>query len=106
MIKKTINNQSLERALAILCAFLGEKHEMSLKELSLATSLSKSTVYRLCVTLIQFEFLKRDETSGKYSLGMKLFVLGGTLLSAFSLREAAAPHLSRLRNITGESVFI
>ncbi len=92
--------------MGILCAFSREQREMGLKDLSLAMDLSKSTVYRLCVTLVRFGFLRCDEVSGKYSLGLKLFDLGGIVFSSFSLREAAGTHLTRLRDRTGESVFL
>ncbi|BBO85964.1 IclR family transcriptional regulator [Desulfosarcina ovata subsp. sediminis] len=106
MSKENIHNRSLERALQILCSFTKERQALGLKEISLATALSKSTVYRLCVTLVQFDFLQYDEKKGKYSLGLKLFDLGGIVFSSFSLRKAADAHLTQLQESTGESVFL
>lgn len=106
MPKKEIYNRSLERALRILCSFSNEKHEMSLADLSKTLDLPKSTVYRLCDTLIKHDFLKYDEEKVKYSLGLKLFDLGGVVFSSFSLREAASYHLSQLQNKTKQTVFL
>ncbi|MFH1487665.1 MAG: IclR family transcriptional regulator, partial [Pseudomonadota bacterium] len=101
-----IYNQSLERALQILCAFSPEKRELNLVELSKGLNLPKSTVYRLCHTLVKFNFLTYNESSNRYSLGLKLFDLGNTVSSAFSIREAASIHLTGLGIKTRESVFL
>jgi len=106
MSKKEIYNRSLERALRILCAFSHEKREMSLVDLSTTLELPKSTVYRLCDTLVNHDFLKYDEEQVKYSLGLKLFDLGGVVFSSFSLREAASYHLSQLENKTKQTIFL
>jgi len=105
-IRNKIYNQSLERALLILCAFSPEKRELNLVELSKMLGLPKSTVYRLCHTLAKFNFLTYNENSNRYSLGLKLFDLGNTVSSAFSIREAASTHLTGLGTKTKESVFL
>jgi len=104
--RNRIYNQSLERALQILCAFSPEKRELNLVELSKMLNLPKSTVYRLCHTLVKFNFLTYKEGSNRYSLGLKLFDLGNMVSSAFSIREAASIHLTRLGIKTNESVFL
>jgi IclR family KDG regulon transcriptional repressor len=104
--KDKIYTRSLERALRILCAFSNEKREMSLAELSQSLSLPKSTAYRLCVTLTKYDFLKYDADQAKYTLGLKLFDLGGVVFSSFSLRDAASSHLTQLQHNTKESVFL
>ncbi len=104
--KKEIYNRSLERALQILCAFSFEKRALSLRELSQNLNLSKSTVYRLCSTLLKYGFLISNESSNKYSLGLRLFELGGVVFSSFSMRETASKHLTQLQADTGETVFL
>ena len=83
--KKQVYNRSLERALQILDAFSFEKRELSLGDLSRDLHLPKATVYRLCSTLIKYGYLKNNEDLHTYSLGLKLFILGGVILASFSL---------------------
>jgi DNA-binding IclR family transcriptional regulator len=69
-------------------------------------TLSKTTVLRLNSTLIKFDFLKYDQTSKQYSLGLKLFELGSVIFSSFSIRRVASPHLNRLQSKLGKTVFL
>lgn len=103
---KPIYNQSLERALQILCAFTPERRALGLKELSGELELPKSTVYRLCHTLTKFKFLNYDRHSNQYSLGVKVFDLASTVSSSLSLQEAASTHLTALGTETNETVFL
>jgi IclR family KDG regulon transcriptional repressor len=99
-------NRSLERALQILGAFSFETRELTLLELSSALSLSKSTVYRLASTLWRYGFLQYSETDKKYSLGPKLFELGGIVAASFSLRKTATPYVDELHSRLGKTVFL
>ena len=104
--KRKIFNRSLERALNILCAFSSQNSELKLTELSQTLGLPKSTVFRLCSTLLEYDFLRYDENQKSYSLGLKLFDLGGIVFSSFSLRKAASNPMAALRKKSGESVFL
>ena len=104
--KVVFYNRSLERALQILSAFSFEIQELALVELSNILNLSKSTVYRLASTLIKSDFLRYNEDSKKYSLGLKLFELGGVVAASFSLRKTASPYLDKLRAQLGKTVFL
>lgn len=106
MKPKKAYNRSLERALKILCVFSDERRDMNLSDLSRALDLPKSTVYRLCNTLAEYNFLKYDTNRAMYSLGLKLFDLGRVVLSSFSLREDAAPYLAGLQSRCGETAFL
>lgn len=75
-------------------------------ELSQNLGLPKSTVFRLCSTLVEYDFLRYDEKQKRYSLGLKLFDLGGIVSSSFSLRKAASNPMTGLRKKSGESVFL
>jgi IclR family KDG regulon transcriptional repressor len=99
-------NRSLERALQILGSFTFEKRELTLVELSSALKLSKSTVYRLASTLTDYGFLRYDERSKKYSLGLQLFELGSIVFASFSLRKTASPHLDELHSRLGRTIFL
>jgi IclR family KDG regulon transcriptional repressor len=104
--KTFFKNRSLERALKILRTFSFDSREMTLSEISEALTLSKSTVYRLASTLADFDFLRYDEKSKKYSLGLQLFKLGSIVYASFSLRKSAFSHLDQLHCSLGKTVFL
>ena len=104
--KESFYNRSLERALKILCAFNRARQELTLSQLSKILTLSKATASRLCSTLIKYDFLKYDQNSKNYSLGLKLFELGSILYSSFSIRRVASPHLSQLQSKLGKTTFL
>jgi IclR family KDG regulon transcriptional repressor len=99
-------NRSLERALRILCAFSIETQSLSLGEISKAVDLPRPTVFRLCSTLTKYDFLKYDSTAKRYSLGLKLFELGGVVFSSLSIRKIASPYLEQLQARVGKTTFI
>jgi IclR family KDG regulon transcriptional repressor len=105
-VRKSFNNRSLERSLQILCAFSVEKKELSLVELSQTLGIPKPTVYRLCSTLIQHDFLRYNGRDRRYSLGLRLFTLGAIVFSSFSVRKKASLYLTDLQSKTGETVFL
>jgi IclR family KDG regulon transcriptional repressor len=102
----TFYNRSLERALQILCAFNVETQQLSLGQLSKAVNLSKPTAFRLCSTLTKYDFLRYDFATKQYSLGLKLFELGGIVFASLSLRKIASSHLDQLQARLGKTTFL
>jgi DNA-binding IclR family transcriptional regulator len=100
------NNKSLERALQILRVFNVERPSFTLSELSETLAIPKTTVLRLCSTLVQYEFLRFKRDTKKYSLGLKLFELGSVVFASFSLRRIAVPYILRLQERLGRTVFL
>lgn len=102
----TFYNRSLERALQILCVFSVETQHFSLGQLSQAVHLAKPTVFRLCSTLTRYDFLRYDSVAKQYSLGLKLFELGGIVFASLSLRKLASSHLDQLQARLGKTTFL
>jgi IclR family transcriptional regulator, KDG regulon repressor len=100
------HTRSVERTLQILNAFTADRQALGLTELSRTLGLSKATVLRLVSTLCAYGFLRQDEDSRKYSLGLRLFALGGIVSSSFVLRNIASPHLRRLGEKLDKTVFL
>ncbi len=101
--KESFYNRSLERALKILCAFHRNSQGLTLSDLSKSLGLSKATLSRLCSTLFKYHFLGYDQQTKQYSLGLKLFELGGIVYSSFSLRRMASPYLNQLQSKLGKT---
>ncbi len=104
--KEPFYNRSLERALKILCAFQRDNRTLTLSELSKTLGLSKATILRLCSTLLKYHFLGYNAETKQYSLGLKLFELGGIVYSSFSIRRVASPYLSQLQSKLGKTAFL
>jgi IclR family transcriptional regulator, pca regulon regulatory protein len=101
----TTNNsgfsQSLERGLAVLCAFTPERPTLGVNELARELALTRSTTHRYVATLAALGFLQQDDETRKYRLGPRVLDLGLSTLGSMGLREIAAPHLRRLTDATG-----
>lgn len=96
-------SQSLERGLAILCAFSPDRPTLGISELAAGLGLTRSTTHRYVATLTSLGFLEQDDTTRKYRLGPRVLDLGFSTLASLELREIAAPHLRRLTDTTGHT---
>lgn len=98
--------QSLERALKIVGLFSEDKPEWGITEISNALGLHKSTVHRLVSTLEEQGFLRQDPATSRYSLGLRLIVLGNVAISSLDIRKMALPWMEKLRSEVGETVHL
>jgi DNA-binding IclR family transcriptional regulator len=83
------NNQSVERAISVLRAFLTGRPELRVSDVAKATGLGTSTASRLLATLETLEFVERDEVSGLYRLGTAPITLGGVALNQHPVHREA-----------------
>ena len=68
--------ESIDRALAILQLFLQEETPLSITEISRKMKLHKSTVSRTMDTLEGRGFVRKQDETGKYWLGLQVYSLG------------------------------
>jgi DNA-binding IclR family transcriptional regulator len=94
--------EAVERALAILNAFLGGKPALSLAEISRRTDITPSTVLRLSSSLMRFGYLSRGR-DGLFRLGAMPLRLGQIYQESFVLSELVRPALARLAESSGET---
>ncbi|MFH0726330.1 MAG: IclR family transcriptional regulator [Pseudomonadota bacterium] len=97
---------SLERVLDVLGCFTDDRRELSLTDLTKLTGQNHTSLKRIVFTLTKRNYLRQDEVTKKYQLGMKLFDLGGLAYKSISLRTATDAPLSRLRNETGLTILL
>lgn len=71
-----------------------------------ALSLPKTTVQRNLITLGEAGWLTQSNGDRSWSLSPKMAVLANRAVSEFTLREAAAEPMRRLRDATNESVLL
>lgn len=97
-------NQSVEKALAVLHAFGGERRALNLLEIAAAAGITKSSAQRFTNTLQQLGYLHRDPHAKRWVLSPRVLTIGHAYLSGHMLIEAATTHLGQLNVATGESV--
>lgn len=97
--------QSVDRALTLLDLFANDTTSWGISELSTATGLSKTAVFRLVRTLGRHDYTTQDEAH-RYRLGMKPLVLASVVLRRFEVHQVARPTMLELAERTGESVVL
>jgi IclR family pca regulon transcriptional regulator len=93
--------QSLERGLAVICAFDRTHAELTLSEVAATTGVTRATARRFLLTLCRLGYVRTD---GRFfSLTPRVLELGYAYLSGLSLPEVAEPHLEALVAEVNES---
>ncbi len=75
-------------------------------EFARTLGLPKSTVSRFLSTMKTLGFVRRDQESGKFFLGLRLFELGCKAIEDVGLRNVAIPEMERLRDTIDENVLL
>lgn len=101
--KNPLFNQSLEKGLALLCAFGGHKKTMTISELAQASGMNKSSAQRMTYTLESLGYIEKYPRTGRFRLTVRVLQLGLNYLYANALIDMANPFLSELSNMTGET---
>ena len=93
----------LDKAFQILNSFDDANKSISLKELTVITQLNKSTILRICISLIKHNFLIKNEINGSYRLGPGSWKLGSIYNSNFKIGNEIKEILSEVCEATGQS---
>jgi len=96
---------SLVRGLRVLECFGEQKHHrFTLSELARVLNMPKSSIYRVLKTLSQMDYLRYEEHSKHYYLGVRVLSLGFALLEGMELREIARPYMEKLSHECNKTV--
>jgi IclR family pca regulon transcriptional regulator len=93
--------QSLERGLAVIRAFDGTHHELTLSDVAAATGVTRAAARRFCSP--SPSSVTCAATAGTSQLSPRVLELGYAYLSSLSLPEVAEPHLEALVAEVNES---
>jgi DNA-binding IclR family transcriptional regulator len=96
---------SVVRALRLLDCFERGRPEMSLAEMVRCSGYSKTTAYRLLLTLEEAGWLER-RAGGAFRLTIKPFQVGSVLVDSLELRTEAAPIMARLAVECAETTYL
>jgi IclR family acetate operon transcriptional repressor len=95
--RKPAVNRSVARALALLLDAARSSKAQSFVEFQKRHKLPKATLHKLLITLETLEFLRRDEDTGKYSIGIAAMeVSAAGAASPGDLPNLLAPVLQKL----------
>ena len=88
---------AVERALNILEAAANRRDGMTNSEISYKLGIPKSSASYILRTLDRRGYLRRDEETGRYRLGLKVLSLGGDARANLDLAELALPFMRALQ---------
>lgn len=97
---------ALKRGIAVLNCFADGARSLSNGEISALTRVPKPTVTRLAATLVSLGLMRQDPETEKYSLGAGVLSLAQSFMSELDIRAYARPHMQRLAEALGGSVFL
>jgi IclR family acetate operon transcriptional repressor len=98
--------QSVGRAISILNAFSITEAQLGVTELSHRLGLHKSTVHRLLASLEKGGLVERDPRNRKYSLGIRLIELAGTMLNSRNVPQVVRPYLHYVADAVEELTYL
>lgn len=96
---------SLENAFRVIELFR-DSEELGVSQISRELSLAKSTAYRLLTTMEKWGYVKKNEETDRYRLGMKFAIWGSLVQSRNEIVRLAHPHLAQLSSSVNEIVFL
>lgn len=94
--------QTLDRAVAILACL--KERDKGVREVGRELEIPRSSVHRILVAMKHHGLVEQLSDTEKFCLGLKLFELGNIVGERLDLRKRALPHLTELRNLSGETV--
>jgi DNA-binding IclR family transcriptional regulator len=99
--------QAIRRALTVLRILAtGREEGIALQEVVRSTGLTRPTAHRMLHVLIEEGIVERNERSGRYAIGRQVPELALARPSRSPLLAAAEPHLARVSQQIGDTLFL
>jgi DNA-binding IclR family transcriptional regulator len=95
---------TVDLALRILQHLAAQTSPVALTAIAKTFAASKSTVYRHLIALARHGLVRRDASTGRYAVGIKLVVLAEASRGNFEIVAVARNALLKLRDRTGQAV--
>jgi IclR family KDG regulon transcriptional repressor len=97
---------AVDRAFRILELLRIEGRELTLMEIAKATGWHKSSIHKLCVTMMHHGILERDALTKRYFIGITLAEYGRIALNHLDIRVTAKPFLKELVDCSNETAVL
>lgn len=98
--------QVVERVFAVLEYLSQAREPKGPTDIADATGISKSTVYRLLISMGRLGYIERRGSNGKYGIGIKLIEIVSNHINNLELQTEARPYLHELQNEIGLTVHL
>jgi IclR family acetate operon transcriptional repressor len=95
--------ESIDRMMTVVGA-LERAHDQPLEAIAREAGLSESTALRYLLSLSKHDLIERNEVTGNFRLGLKLFRLGALAIDRRDIAHIAQPVMAQLLDRFGESV--
>jgi len=100
-------NRTVEKAMSIIKLVANSQSGLTITEISQTLDIPKSSVFDIVHTFRQTGFLEIDsERLHTYKLGLEAFSVGYSYLRNLDICEIARPILTKLRDESGDTVFL
>ena len=97
-------DSALGKGLRVLEALVLADGPSRISHLATKLEMQKSSLHRVLQTLIEFGFVAQDAETSLYAPTLKVWELGSAVVSRLPVKQAAAPILQELHELTGETV--
>jgi IclR family acetate operon transcriptional repressor len=97
-------SEFLHRAVQVLEVLRLSDEGLSIRQVADRATLPKSTVQRLLRELVSTDLASQDPITQQYQLGPRVLALGAAYQRRLNVRQVALSHMTRLRDISGETV--
>ena len=95
---------NLERALRILELLSENPAGLTITQVTDILKVSRNSIFRITSTLLDAQYITRDESTKVFQLTQKLLTMGYTSIGEQTLIEKALSHMRNLRDLFGETV--
>lgn len=102
--RRTYSIAAVDRAVAVLDTVAGGGSGITLSEVARCADLDEATTLRYLSSLGGHELVVRDEETGRYTLGLRLYRLGQQAVGLRDVRKLALPQMERLLEQFEETV--
>lgn len=97
--------KTLYRFLKII-ELLENDNNLRLQDISNILNINKSTAHRFLKVMLENDLVKKNESSGRYSLGLRFLNIATKIIDSINVREIAHLYLIELENVTGETIHL
>lgn len=104
-MKKQYNVPALEKSIAILEYLSNQEQDYTVTEIHQNLGIPKATVFMI-LQVMEAHNLVIKSSSGRYSLGPKIYYWGMAYMTKIELKKVARPYLEKLSKETGYTVHL
>lgn len=104
--KESYSIHSVENALDLLEALCEEPDDFRISHLSEKLGMNKTSVFRLLATFENRGYVEREESTGKYRLGLSIYEISQKFLTRMRLLRKARPVMEQLVRQCNEAAYL